>query len=182
MVLIVLAPLASADPDRVGPPPPDAPAQRVGLAVLAEAQAWVGAPYRWSGRDTERLPGVDCLGLLFLAHARVTGGSWRSYPVDPHPLVASGKLGLPVAGVSAALRGEVPVGVLAPGDVLYFLLAEVPIPDEPLWTREGVRYWPWHTGLYVGGGRTLQATPGGVVEEVDLYGVSWDALNATRPR
>lgn len=65
--------------------------------------------------------------------------------------------------------------------MLYFLLAGVPIPDEPLWEHEGTKYWPWHTGLYVGGDRVLQATPGGVVEEVGLYDVRWDALYATRP-
>ncbi len=158
---------------------PTAPEQ-IALDFVAAAQTWTGTPYLWEGRGTQRLPGMDCLGLLFRAHGAVTSTPWHHYAVNPSELVASGRLGRPVPGLEGIRRDAVTSASLVTGDVLYFLLAEYEIPDAPLWIEDGVRYWPWHTGLYVGGGSVLQAEPGSTVRARGLHEISFDALYVTR--
>jgi cell wall-associated NlpC family hydrolase len=152
-----------------------------GERALEAGRALIGEPYRWGGRLDEGHPGVDCLGLLFLAWGAVSDTPWRGYPVDPSKIVASGKLGAHVTGLDGVLRADVDLALLQPGDVLYLLVADYEIPDAPLWRHEGHDYWPWHTALYAGEGRALHAQPGGRVRHQDLDGIAWDALYVTRP-
>jgi len=161
-------------------PPAIVPAPTRGERALEAGRALIGEPYRWGGRNQSSHPGVDCLGLLYLAWGSVTGTPWRSYPVDPSKIVASGKLGAPAPGLDAVLREELDLAQLEPGDVLYFLVANYEIPDEPLWLHEDTPYWPWHTGMYAGEGRALHAEPGGRVRHQDLLGIHFDALYVTR--
>jgi cell wall-associated NlpC family hydrolase len=149
-------------------------------AAIVAARTWLGTEYKWEGRGTDDHPGMDCLGLLFRAYGDTTGTSWKKYPVDPSPLVKSGLLGKPVAGLDGVLRKDLDPAALVKGDVLYFLMANKRIEDEPLWHHDGFPYWPWHTGLYAGEGRVLQADPWDTVQESDLYEVQWDALFVTR--
>jgi cell wall-associated NlpC family hydrolase len=157
--------------------PTTTPAQR---AVTA-ARALIGEPYAWGGRDEPSHPGVDCLGLLYLAWGSVTDTPWRRYPVNPSALVAGGLLGQPVPGLDGVLRAELDPALLQPGDVLYLLVADYHIPDEPLWHHQGHDYWPWHTALYAGEGRVLHAEPGGRVRHQRVDSIAWDALYVTRP-
>ena len=151
-------------------------------AVVRNARDYLGKTWRWEGRDSPRYPGVDCLGLLYLAWGPVTGTAWTRYPTDPAPLVASGMLGQPLPGLDGRLRVEADLGLLRRGDVLYFLIAEREIPDEPLLVSQGLRYWPWHTGLYVGEDehQVLHAEPGGQVRLQPLEQIAYDALYVTR--
>ncbi len=164
----------------VGEAIPTAAEPTVPQKAVAAARSRLGIPYRWDGRQTNKLPGLDCLGLLFRSYGDVTGTSWWRYPVNPTPLVGSGLLGAPVPGLDAVLRADLDATQLQPGDVVYFLLANTPIPDDPLWTHDGSPYWPWHTGMYVGDGRVVQAQPGGVVTEGLIEDVRFDALFVTR--
>lgn len=159
--------------------PAGAPLER-GDRLVAAARERLGEPYRWDGRGTARLPGYDCLGVLFDAAARVDGRTWRTYEVNPSELVAGGKLGSAPAGLAGVSRDALDVSALRAGDVLYFLLAGVEIPDAPLLVRDGVSYWPWHTGMYVGGGWVLHAKPGADVREQPLDEIAFDALYVTR--
>lgn len=186
-------PLALATP--LDPPPwtaaPD-PAQAtvpaapdpVVEAALSEAMTYAELPWRWNGRATTRLPGIDCMGLLFRAYGTATGTPWRAYSTDPSKLVASGKLGQPVTGLDGVLRGEVDTSLLRRGDIVYFLDKDRPIPDDPLLERDGASYWPWHVGVYVGEGDdlVLNAHPRFDVVRMPLNDVRWDALFVTRPR
>jgi len=174
------APATVSAPPPAAPPAP-APVSPRAARALAAGEALLGEPYRWGGRNEPGHPGVDCLGLLYLAWGSVTGTPWRRYPVNPSELVTSGLLGAPVPGLDGVLRAEVDTATLQPGDVLYFLMANYEIPDSPLWTHEGTPYWPWHTGLYAGDGRALHAQPGGRVRHQDLAGIAFDALYVTRP-
>ncbi len=170
-----------ATPLPAAPPAAESPAPTRGDRALEAGRALIGEPYRWGGRKQASHPGVDCLGLLYLAWGAVTSTPWRSYPVNPSKLVASGKLGSPVEGMDAVLRADVDLSLLQTGDVLYFLVADYEIPDAPLWEHEGTPYWPWHTGLYAGEGRALHAEPGGRVRHQDLSGITFDALFVSRP-
>ena len=167
------------------PPPPVVAALTAaptpGPRALEAGRALIGEPYAWGGRNEPSNPGVDCLGLLFLAWGSVSDTPWRSYPVDPSKIVASGRLGAPVPGLDGVLRADVDLALLQPGDVLYLLVADYEIPDAPLWRHEGHDYWPWHTAMYAGEGRALHAQPGGRVRHQDLDGIAWDALYVTRP-
>ena len=124
---------------------------------------------------------MGCMGLVFLSWSAVTGTPWRRYPVNPSELVASGLLGPPVPGLDGVLRTEVDLAALHPGDVLYFLMADREIPDQPLWRHEDHDYWPWHMGMYAGEGRALHADPSSRVHHQDLSGIPFDALYVTRP-
>jgi cell wall-associated NlpC family hydrolase len=150
--------------------------------IVANAEQYLGEPYRWGGRNTSGNPGIDCLGILFLAYGPETGRSWREFPVDPSKIVASGMLGTPVEGLDGVLHEDLDVTKLQRGDVLYLLSEGHEIPDEPLMVRGGKRYWPWHTGLYVDEGEqlVLHAAPGGVVTRQPLDEVGFDALYVTR--
>lgn len=178
-----VAPQAAAPlvPD-AAPPPAPAPSPRA-AAAIAHARSYLGMAYVWAGRDTKEQPGLDCLGLLYRAWGPVTGTPWRKYPVNPSKIVASGLLGAPVPGLAGALRAEIDRGLLHPGDVLYLLLGEYEIPDDPLLVHDGVRYWPWHTGLFVGEGKgtVIHASPSAGVAEQPLDELAWDALYVTRP-
>lgn len=171
-----------APPSDPAPALPDPPTARAGSAIAA-ARHYLGVPYVWAGRDTAKHPGLDCLGLLYRAWGPVTGTPWTRYPVNPTQLVASGLLGGPVPGLDGVLRAALDPGLLRPGDVLYLLVAEYEIPDAPLWIHDGLRYWPWHTGLYVGEGtRTvIHAGPSSGVAEQPLDTLPFDALYVTRP-
>jgi cell wall-associated NlpC family hydrolase len=172
--------LAFAGPPAVlTPQRTEVPIGRVERAV-AQAREHLGEPYRWEGRGTRKYPGWDCLGILFRAYGKVDRRGWWTYEVNPSELVANGKLGQPVDGISGVLRTELDPTLLQAGDVLYFLRAEYEIPDEPLLVKDEVRYWPWHTGLYVGNGHVLHAAPGDVVREQILAEITFDALFATR--
>lgn len=149
-------------------------------AAIANAKGLLGEPYMWGGRNTEGNPGVDCLGLLFLAYGPPTSTPWRRYPVDPSKIVSSRRLGDPVPDLDGVSRATLKSDLLQRGDVLYLLMAEYVIEDEPLWDHGETRYWPWHTALYLGDGQVIHADPGGVVREQALGEMSFDALFVTR--
>ena len=159
---------------------PSPPPGRKAALALAKARSYIGVPYRWEGRDTQQFPGLDCLGLLYRSWGSVDGTPWQRYPPDPSPLVASRRLGVPVPGLDGVQRADLDVAAMLPGDVLFLLVANHPIPDAPLWTRDEVPYWPWHTALYAGDGKVLEASPMGDVRESPLAYLSWDALFVTR--
>ncbi len=148
--------------------------------ALACAESHLGEKYRWGGRITEALPGLDCLGLLYLAWGPCTDTPWSEYPVDPSKLVGSGLLGVSVSGAAGVLRDELGCDVLQPGDVLYFLLEGYQIEDDPLLTKDNRNYWPWHTGLYLGNQQVIHAQPGGVVRQQLLRRLSWLFIKMNR--
>ena len=181
--LILLAVCLGQDPADAAtePAPTPAPTQAPGVRAIEAGRTLIGEPYAWGVRNEASHPGVDCLGLIYLAWGTVTGTPWRSYAVNPSELVASGKLGQPVPGLDGVLRAEVDPSLLQPGDVLYLLMADYEIPDAPLWRHGGHDYWPWHTALYAGEGRAMHAQPGGRVRTQRLDAIAWDALYVTRP-
>jgi cell wall-associated NlpC family hydrolase len=151
-----------------------------GTLAVEHARTWLGTEFRWNGRGTERLPGLDCLGLVFRAWGEVTGTSWREYAVDPSELVASRKLGTVVPELEGVDRESLDVSLLQPGDIVYLLLAEQPIPDTPLWVTLESRYWPWHVGMYAGDGKVINADPSRGVVEMTFDELAWDRLVVTR--
>jgi hypothetical protein len=151
-------------------------------AAIARGNAFLGTPWRWEGRNTESFPDLDCLGLLYRAFGPGDGRDWKSYPVDPSKLVASGVLGNAVGGLDGVLRGELDVDKLRRGDVIYFLQAHYENGDQALLERNGVPYRGWHTGIYVGEDQryVLNAHPRWGVVRMRLEDIVWDAVFVTR--
>jgi cell wall-associated NlpC family hydrolase len=175
-----VAPPPAAASNVQAPPPPAPSDPRVERAITW-AEAALGTEYRWDGRGTDRLPGLDCLGVIFRAYGQATDTDWRRYPVNPSELVAGGLLGRPVPGLDGVLRSAVAVEDLRRGDVLYLLMREYLLKDEPLWVHpDESRYWPWHTGIYLGEGQVLNSHPGRGVVVMPLEELMFDGLFVTR--
>ncbi len=114
---------------------------------VENARKYIGTQYRWGGRLTKKHPGLDCLGLLFLAHSETFGSKWYDFSVYPSKIVKKNQLGRPVKGLDGILSEDLNFSSLKEGDIIY-LLSESSIKDEPLAKIQGKNYWPWHTGMY----------------------------------
>ncbi|MEN3044760.1 MAG: NlpC/P60 family protein [Candidatus Hydrothermales bacterium] len=137
------------------------------------AMDYLGVEYKWGGRLTRKNPGLDCLGLIFLAYSKAYRKSWVLLPVNPSELVKSKKLGIPVEGLNGVLKEEIDTSRLKRGDIIYFL---VPYPignDKPLAKIEDKDYYAWHLGIYIGNGEVINAYPGDKVridKLIDIIG------------
>lgn len=132
----------------------DAPMVRVSVtraAIVAEARAWIGTPYRHQA--SLKGVGCDCLGLV--------RGVWRALygtePEAPPPYAADwAEAATGELLAEAALRHLVPVARedIVPGDVLLF--------------RWRARLAAKHLGIVTAAGRMVHAHDGAAVAEVAL--------------
>ena len=139
----------------------------VGTKFVENAKEYMGIQYLWGGRLTEKNPGLDCLGLLFRAYSKTfPGQSWLDISVYPSEIVEKGQLGSPVKDLSGCLKENINYDFLKEGDIVY-LLGTNKINDAPLDTINGIKYWPWHTGIFSNkkDNLFLEAYPGGTVLE-----------------
>lgn len=120
-------------------------------ALVAEARAWLGTPYRHQA--ALRGVGCDCLGLV--------RGVWRAvHGAEPEPVPAytpdwaeaSGRETM--AEAAARHMAAVAVADILPGDVLLFRWRPV-LPAK-------------HAGILVAPGRFVHAQQGAVVTEATL--------------
>jgi len=114
---------------------------------VENAKKYLGTQYHWGGRLTKKYPGLDCLGLLFVAHSETFGSKWYDFSVYPSKIVEKNQLGKPVKGLDGILSKDLDFSKLKEGDIIY-LLSESIIRDKPLANIQGKDYWPWHTGMY----------------------------------
>ena len=122
-VLLIAAVLLAgcAGQPRQPAPPPDTGSQIAALAV-----ALVGTPYQFGGADAA---GFDCSGLALYVHERVG-------------------LAIPrTAREQQRAARRVPLGELAPGDLVFFHVHSRRVD---------------HVGIYAGGGRFVHAPRAGV--------------------
>jgi murein DD-endopeptidase len=121
-------------------PAPPAPRPQGGAAIAQAAASLIGTPYHFGGADAA---GFDCSGLALYVHERV---------------------GVAIPRTAAEQRRAahpVPLGQLAPGDLVFF--------------RIGARGID-HVGVYAGGGRFIHAPRVGLaVRYGDLSGGSFYA-------
>src|SRR3989344_3673619 len=135
--------------------------------IVEYARGYLNTEYNFGGRLTKNNPGLDCLGLLFLAYSKATKTSWLGLSVNPSQLVKSKKLGEPVKGLEGILCKEVDVSRLEEGDVIY-LLSRIALNDRSLVKINGVDYWPWHVILYSNKKRNLSLEANPVLGVVEL--------------
>ncbi len=126
--------------------------------IVAYARSQIGVPYRWNGRNTTVHPDLDCMGLPFRAFASVYAEKWTQYSVIPSKLIKSGKLGTPLDGKAHRYSEEL-LGLLQPGDVIYFLVDHKAIQDEPIVSSADTSWWVYHMGVIGNGGQVIHASP-----------------------
>ncbi|MFH1784981.1 MAG: NlpC/P60 family protein [Candidatus Micrarchaeota archaeon] len=141
--------ISKEEPELVRPPT----LETTNPTVLA-ARGYLGVKYGWGGRSHEE---IDCLGVLFLAHAEVFGTNWRKLSGMPT------KLAKQLGGISAVynteeyLRDPARVNAaLNEGDYIFFLYADSSTSDAPL---PGTNYWVYHTAISTGNGYVIHANP-----------------------
>ena len=115
---IAVALLVAACSSLPAPPPAPPPG---GAAIAQAATALIGTPYQFGGADAA---GFDCSGLARYAHERAG-------------------LAIPrTAAEQQRAAHPVPLGELAPGDLVFFRIRS-----------RGIN----HVGVYAGGGRFIHA-------------------------
>jgi cell wall-associated NlpC family hydrolase len=125
------------------------------------ARKYLQTEYHWEGRLTHAHPGLDCLGLLFVALEKKYGISWKNWSVKPTELIrqldkAHDKrtLLLSDSDESGLLKK------LKPGDLIFLLRPVVLSGDSPAAKDgRGKNYYVWHTAIYDGGGKIMHASP-----------------------
>ena len=105
---------------------PHAPRRQGGAAIAQAAQSLIGTPYHFGGADAA---GFDCSGLALYVHERVGVAIPRT------------------AAEQQRAAHPVPLGGLAPGDLVFFRIRS-----------RGID----HVGVYAGGGRFIHAPRAGL--------------------
>lgn len=115
----------------------------IGLRIAAEAETWIGAPFRWQGRLRD---GCDCKGLVAgvaLACGRSEGESLQAMAGDYGERVDSRRLLKGLAALFDRVSGIMPGDILAiriDGRVQHLAIA-APVPGR---TTRAIQ--AWHTG------------------------------------
>lgn len=130
------------------------------------ARGYLDETYSWGGRLTKKNPGIDCLGLIFLSYSKTFEVPWKNFSVNPSEIIEKKQLGKPVKGLDGILVKNVDISKLEEGDIIY-LLTTSPIEDKYIAEINGIKYWPWHTGIYSDKEKNLflEANPGSKVIE-----------------
>ena len=164
--------------------------------ILKAAEVYKGQPYVFGGRmsrpgcrrNGKRIrcrPGIDCQSLIFFAFEDVLGTRWWDFSVMPTINVERGELGRPVEGLDGVLRSDLKPSLLAPGDVLFFLIDGYNLAvDGPLHEAGDRKYGTWHTGFFHSADDktywVLHAAPGEMVRLQPLDDIAFDALFVVR--
>ncbi len=114
---------------------------------VEDARKYLETKYQWGGRLTQNNPNLDCLGLIFLPYSKTFNKKWTEISTNPSEIVKKEQLGKPVEGLEGVLTENIDFSKLKEGDIIY-LLSRDSINDAPLAEIKGIKYWPWHTGIY----------------------------------
>lgn len=115
---------------------------------IENSKSHIGTPYRFNGRKTEKLPGMDCMGAVFIPYANTFNENWRDYSVKPKELIENQTMGKPVKGLDGVLNESVDKSDLEEGDIIYFLSKQHHNNERTLKKIEGDDYKIGHMGIY----------------------------------
>ena len=125
---------------------------------LSEIARWhLEHPYNWAGRETKKNPGLDAIGLLFIAINNKYGINWKRWSVKPSELIKQfgGAIGGPVFLPEESSK----VVQLDPGDLIFFLWP-MKMRDKPVAKdSHGRNLYAWHEAIYSGNGNIIHASP-----------------------
>ncbi len=114
---------------------------------VENARKYLGTKYKWGGRLTQSNPDLDCLGLIFLPYSETFNKKWTEISTNPSEIIKKEQLGKTVEGLEGVLTKNLDISKLKEGDIVY-LLSRDSINDISLAEINGIKYWPWHTGIY----------------------------------
>ena len=125
------------------------------------ARKYLETEYNWEGRLTHAHPGLDCLGLLFVALEKKYGISWKNWSVKPTELIRQLDQGHDKRTILLSDSDEKSLlGKLRAGDLIFFLRPIALSGDSPAARdRGGKNFYVWHIAIYDGGGKMLHASP-----------------------
>jgi cell wall-associated NlpC family hydrolase len=157
--IVLAGALAGSVPIRAhGNPPETEKSSQADQSLDTIARKYLDTPYNWGGRMTEELPGLDCLGLMFISIRDKYRTPWRSWSVKPSRLMdqidQKNERKLFLSGPSAVPKE------MHPGDFI-FLLRHVKLSGDTSVAKDksGKELYVWHTAIYSGGGKMIHASP-----------------------
>lgn len=115
---------------------------------LENAKSHIGTPYREGGRKTERLPGIDCMGLVFKSYSETFNENWKNYSVNPKELIENETLGEPVKGLDGTLSKNIDKSKFEEGDIIYFLRKSYYESPNTIMETDSGNYKVGHMGIY----------------------------------
>lgn len=129
--------------------------KKVDKELVSAAKKYIGVEYKWGGRLTKKLPGLDCLGLIFKSIEDITGISWKKWSVYPTKLIKQ------LGGESKIvfLNEENPLSNVSEGDILFFLWTSKNDDEVAAYDKEGNSLYVWHTAIYIGDGKIIHCSP-----------------------
>jgi len=125
--------------------------------IIKEAKTYLGVPYSYEGRSKKSL---DCLGLVYLSYAKVSGKSWLKFPVNPWQLIEQRTFGETVKGLNGVSTENLDFSLFKEGDYIHILSLDYYMEGiKPLATIEGLEHYGVHFGIYAGDGEWIHANP-----------------------
>lgn len=115
---------------------------------LENAKNNIGIEYKWGGRKTERLPGLDCMGAVFIPYANTFNENWKEYSVNPKKLIENRTLGKPVEGLNGVLSKNIDYSKLEEGDIMYFMRRHYSESPNTIKKIGGENFEVAHMGIY----------------------------------
>ncbi len=146
--------------------------KNVNKEIVKKVEEFLGTQYVFEGRDTQKFPGIDCLGLLFVSIEKVTGESWKKWNVMPSKLLKQFDVSKEKTFYNEDIKDKKFItDNLNEGDIIFFLLP-YENKDFPVRKNNNLDLWVWHVAIYSGKGNIIHASPFdenySVLEE-DLY-------------
>jgi hypothetical protein len=143
--------------------------KNINKEIVKNAEEYLGMQYVFGGRDTEQLPGIDCLGVLFKSIEKVTGESWKKWSVIPSKLLKQFDSTKEKTFYNEDIKDKKFItDNFKEGDVLMFLLPykndkDVPVRKMDLKDDNGkvvanLDLWVWHVAIYSGKGNIIHAS------------------------
>ncbi len=120
---------------------------------IKELQSYLGVEFTWEGRSKK---GLDCMGLVYLAHSKIKKANWKKYPWTAWELIENETLGSPVKGLSGVLKENIDYSLLKEGDIVH-ILSDSKI--HSYWQPLMPNLYAHHMGVYIKEKNWIHANP-----------------------
>lgn len=132
--------------------------KNINKEIVRKAKEFLNIQYVFGGRDTEQLPGIDCLGVLFKSIEKVTGENWKKWSVMPSKLLKQFDTNKEKTVYNEDIKDKKFItDNFKEGDILFFLLP-YKNKDVPVRKNNDLDLWVWHVAIYSGNGNIIHAS------------------------